>query len=455
MPRLTNGLEQVLTNLGIVGSGYKLFFFETGTTTLKSTYSDEALTIANTNPIVLNSAGRPSIDVWGSDPTLYRMILGTPGSVVGNITTIVDVDPVDNYQVDNIANLNPIPTAYWGTTAGTSTAYTLEEPLVDISSYSNTQTFFIDIHVACGDSPTFKVKDLPAITLTKYLTNGTTTDLVSGDLQIQRYLCINNGTNIVVLNPRYPENLDATTEKKGLNYLPKQIKISNGADTDHDLNFSAGNAQADDGSIVFSVEALTKRIDASWVAGTDQGGLDTGTVANDTPYYCYAIYNPTTLISDILFTATKGSPTMPSGYIEKYYIGSCHTNGSANIRNGTWVFGNNGYNFEYKDGILEFQKQLTTSYVNENVSIPNGCFGRFQVFMTSTTSPPGFIQMFVKSTSMNSVTLSTGASANLNFTGGSEIVRYCPSGQVSVKVDVIGSSGHTASLESIGWQEYL
>jgi hypothetical protein len=332
MPRLTNGLEQVLTNLGIVGSGYKLFFYETGTTTLKTTYSDEDLTVANTNPIVLNSAGRPNVDVWGSDPSLYRMILGTPDSVVGNITTIVDADPVDNYQINNISGLNPIPTAYWGITEGTSTAYTLEEPLVDISAYSNTQTFFVDIHIACGASPTLKVKDLAAITLKKYMGDGTTTDLVADDLQIQRYLCINNGTNIVVLNPRYPENLDATTEKKGINYLPQPITIANNStDSEHDIDFSAGNAQADDGSMVWRATAMTKQIDVAWAAGTNQGGLDTGTVANDTTYHCYAIYNPTTLASDFILTATYGSPTMPSGYTKKKWVMAVLTDGSANI----------------------------------------------------------------------------------------------------------------------------
>jgi hypothetical protein len=203
MPRLTDGLEQIFTSLGIVGSGYKLFFFETGTTTLKSTYSDEDLTVVNSNPIVLNAAGRPDTDVWGSDASLYRMILGTTDSVVGDINAIVDIDPVDNYDINSIVSLDPIPTAYWGLTTGISTAYTLENPLVDISSYSNKQTFFIDFNLTCGDNPTLKIKDLDAITLKKYTGAGTKVSLIAGDIKPQRYLCINDGSNIVVLNPTY------------------------------------------------------------------------------------------------------------------------------------------------------------------------------------------------------------------------------------------------------------
>jgi hypothetical protein len=125
---------------------------------------------------------------------------------------------------------------------------------------------------------------------------------------------------------------DATTTTKGVSLLPQPITIANNStDSEHDIDFSAGNAQADDGSVVFRVGALTKQIDAVWAAGTNQGGLDTGTVANDTTYHCYAIYNPTTLASDFILTATYGSPTMPSGYTKKKWVMAVLTDGSANI----------------------------------------------------------------------------------------------------------------------------
>lgn len=185
----------------------------------------------------------------------------------------------------------------------------------------------------------------------------------------------------------------ATQSVAGISLLPKQITIENGTDTDHDLNFTAGNAQADDGSLVFSVGALTKQIDAAWAAGTNQGGLDTGTVANNTPYYLYAIYNPTSGVSDILFTATKGSPTMPSGYTKKYYIGACHTNGSANIRNGTWSYDSKGsiYKFDLKDFIQEFNDiNPGTSAVLKTITAPANSFvfGKIGMFDDSAATPP-------------------------------------------------------------------
>lgn len=166
-------------------------------------------------------------------------------------------------------------------------------------------------------------------------------------------------------------NTLATESLAGISKLPKQITVSNGTDTDHDLDFTAGNAQADDGSLVFSVGALTKQIDAAWAVGTNQGGLDTGAVANNTPYYIYAIYNPTSGVSDILFTATKGSPTMPSGYTKKCYIGALYTDGSGNIRSGTWFFHSNGsYLFLYDTEISDISTTITASLKTATITAP-------------------------------------------------------------------------------------
>jgi hypothetical protein len=78
--------------------------------------------------------------------------------------------------------------------------------------------------------------------------------------------------------------------------------------------------------------ALTKRLDASWAAGTNQGGLDTGAKGASTWYHIYLIRKDADGTIDVLFTATFGSPTMPAGYSNKRHIGSVKTNASSNIR---------------------------------------------------------------------------------------------------------------------------
>lgn len=54
-----------LTALEIAAGG-SLTFYEVGTTTPKATYSNPALTILNSNPLILNSAGRSVNAAWGT-----------------------------------------------------------------------------------------------------------------------------------------------------------------------------------------------------------------------------------------------------------------------------------------------------------------------------------------------------------------------------------------------------
>jgi hypothetical protein len=128
----------------------------------------------------------------------------------------------------------------------------------------------------------------------------------------------------------YNESLDYF-ELQTQRLLPKQITISNGTDTSHDIDFTAGSFDFDDQSGQATLSAITKQIDAAWAEGTNAGGLDTGTVTYDTFYYLFAIYNPTTQTSDALFSESKTSPTLPSGYTKKKYVGSVLTDGGNNL----------------------------------------------------------------------------------------------------------------------------
>lgn len=82
---------------------------------------------------------------------------------------------------------------------------------------------------------------------------------------------------------------------------------------------------------------------SSWAAGSGNGGLDTGSVAANTWYYVFSIYNLTTLASDYLISASPTSPAMPAGYTKSERLsGFFKTNGSSSIipfflsSDGTW-----------------------------------------------------------------------------------------------------------------------
>lgn len=69
-------------------SGAKLYSYVTGTTTNLATYTTSALSVAHTNPIIADSAGRFA-DIWAAADIAYRIVVKTAADVVIN-----DTDPV-------------------------------------------------------------------------------------------------------------------------------------------------------------------------------------------------------------------------------------------------------------------------------------------------------------------------------------------------------------------------
>ena len=191
------------------------------------------------------------------------------------------------------------------------------------------------------------------------------TDVATGDILTTRDVAFRyDGTNFIKVENVNP----ATNAIQGISYLPQKITIANNtSDPNNDIVFSGGNFVFSDFSGQAYVPAMTKRLDANWTAGSDQGGLDTGTKANSTWYYCYAIYNPTTQASDFLFSASATSPTLPSGFTKVKYIGSILTNSIGNIT----AFKQAG-NYFYFNNIFDALPSSPTSgvYSTYTLSVP-------------------------------------------------------------------------------------
>lgn len=86
MARYLNIDSQFFDNNGDPLSGGKLYFYDTGTTDAKNTYSDSAETTPNANPVVLDAYGVPG-DIW---------FTGTAKVVLkdANDVTLRTMDPV-------------------------------------------------------------------------------------------------------------------------------------------------------------------------------------------------------------------------------------------------------------------------------------------------------------------------------------------------------------------------
>jgi hypothetical protein len=106
----------------------------------------------------------------------------------------------------------------------------------------------------------------------------------------------------------------------------------NSTDTVNDVDIYPGNCRSDDDLDDITSGAnftpIVKRLDANWVVGTNQGGLDTGSRAANTWYFVWAIKRTDTGVVDILLSTSPSSPTMPTNYNRKRLIGAIRTNGT-------------------------------------------------------------------------------------------------------------------------------
>jgi hypothetical protein len=84
---------QFFTNYGSVLTGGKLETYLAGTTTPATTYTSSSGGTANTNPIVLDSAGRPPSEVWLTTGVSYKFILkDSAGTLIGTYDNISGID---------------------------------------------------------------------------------------------------------------------------------------------------------------------------------------------------------------------------------------------------------------------------------------------------------------------------------------------------------------------------
>ena len=160
-----------------------------------------------------------------------------------------------------------------------------------------------------------------------------------------------------------------TTTTQGVAFLSNPITISNNAtDANNDIDFSAGNAPLDDGSgQILLASTLVKRLDASWSAGTNQGGLFSGTKATNTWYYLFAIVNTTTGATDAGFDSSVSGANVPSGWKISKILHAIKTDGtgSGNILQGK--FYSDGW-FYYNSEQQEYTSTSTTAGTFINLS---------------------------------------------------------------------------------------
>lgn len=155
------------------------------------------------------------------------------------------------------------------------------------------------------------------------------------------------------------------TELQGQRYISGLILINNAIDFNNDIDVQIG--EASDQTSLYRMRLtsiVTKRLDASWVVGSGNGGLDTGAKAINSAYHVWLIQRLDTRVTDVLYSLSPSAPTMPANYTIKRRIGVVMTDAGGNIRQ-FWQSDNLFYYKTYFVGLL----QTALAVQNSDVAI--------------------------------------------------------------------------------------
>ena len=141
------------------------------------------------------------------------------------------------------------------------------------------------------------------------------------------------------------------------NYI-SGLNLANNITTPYtDIDIAAGIAQDSTNAKGMTLAtALTKRLSTAFAAGTGNGMLDAGSIANSTWYHIFLIAK-TDGTTDILASTSATNPQLPTGYTYKRRIGSIKTDASSHIL----AFIQNGDDFLWSTMIQDISASCTTA----------------------------------------------------------------------------------------------
>jgi hypothetical protein len=128
---------QFFDDSGNVLSGGKLYTYLAGTTTPATTYTDNTGSVANSNPIILDAAGRVANEIWLDSNTTYKFVLTNSSDVLiatyDNIPAVLSPAELNSFKAA-LAGSNGSSLVGFISTGTGATARTVQSKLRDTVS---------------------------------------------------------------------------------------------------------------------------------------------------------------------------------------------------------------------------------------------------------------------------------------------------------------------------------
>jgi len=296
----------------IVPSGL-LFIYTAGTSTKKNIFQDNAGAVANSNPIVLNSAGRLPNSIWT-----------TTGDIKVVFSPSDDTDPPTNafWTEDDWTLINDTSTAVSDEWVDNSLTTTFVSATSWTFSGDQTTAFHVGRRVRITDTggtiygtiATSAYVD-PTTTLTVNLDSGT----IDSGISKAVYGIVS------FTNPSIKEQRLTKGAIGGL-------VVSIGTDTAHDINISVGSCRNDDddNDIRLTTALTGKQLDVTFGAGSSAGALANGvTLPTDGTIHIWLVTKDDGGARDVMGdTSATGANVSggSSGYTAEKRIASLLTN---------------------------------------------------------------------------------------------------------------------------------
>jgi len=229
------------------------------------------------------------------------------------------------------------------------------------------------------------------------------------------------------------------------------LTTSNDAgDAAHSIDFAAGTA-TDSANLLYITlgSSLVKQLNNAWTAGSNAGGLFSGSMTNTT-YYEFLIENPTTGVSDAGFSTSLTASDHPSGFTNYRRVGAVIVAGGS-IR--PFVQDGNSFYWNTSSPPQDYSASGTRAKAALGLTVPSGI--RVQAIMQAAYQASGsqtFDQFFYDGVNTSVAAEFAGTPGGIGYTSGRVLQFTNTSAQIQYAVPTSsGGGGSHDDVITLGW----